>query len=88
MTTILVIVAVIVAAFVIWQGIIVMRGNNYHALARQLVIADVGAAAGPYLVQRPIVEQITNAFRRGEPASSTAMALSMLIRQAVEQGEE
>jgi hypothetical protein len=74
-------VVVLAVGWAAWTAIIVMRGNNYHALLRQAVVAQVGAKATPYLESRPIIEQITNAFRRGDPASSTALALAMLIEQ-------
>lgn len=81
MAIILALLAILVAVWLFRSFIIVVRGNDYHGLVRQAVIAEVGPRAVPYLQSRPIVEQITNAFRRGDPASSTAMALALLIEQ-------
>jgi hypothetical protein len=84
MTTLLWIMAtmIIVGAvtWVIWIATIVVRGNNYHALVKQSVLAELGLKAMPYLENRSIVEQITDAFKKGMPASSTAAALVMLIQ--------
>lgn len=82
MIILLIVAGILAAAYLSWIAMIVVRGNNYHALVKQSVLAELGIVATPYLESRPIVEQITNAFRRGDPASSTALALTMLIQQA------
>lgn len=81
MGAMLVIGGIIMAGYLVWMAMTVVRGNNYHVMVRQTVIAELGHAATPYLESRSIVEQITNAFRRGDPASSTALALVYLIQR-------
>lgn len=86
MTTVWILLGAVFAAWLIYQAIVVVRGNNYHAMVREAVIAEVGIAAVAYLQSPQIITQITNAFRRGDPASSAAIALIMHIRDATKDG--
>jgi hypothetical protein len=43
------VIVIMAVAWAAWTAVIVMRGNNYHALVRQAVIAQVGVKATPYL---------------------------------------
>jgi hypothetical protein len=47
MTAILIIIGALILAYVGWLAVTVVRGNNYQALVRQTVIAELGAAATP-----------------------------------------
>lgn len=74
----------LIAAHLGWSSAIVRCGSHYQAFVRQAVMSEIGESATPYLNSGAIVEQITDAFCRGDPASLTALGLILLIRETEE----
>jgi len=81
------IVGLVVVAFALWTAMNVIRGNNYHRMVREAVIAELGAPALPILTSPQIVKAITDEYARGMPPASVALGLIVTIRNNFEADE-
>ncbi|MDT2020568.1 hypothetical protein [Methylocella sp. CPCC 101449] len=80
MTTILTIAGLLAAIAVGWTARRAVRGNSYHALVRKIVSAELGLMADPYLEAPAVIEMVSSGYRSGDPASSIARSLILIIR--------
>ncbi|MBN9080461.1 MAG: hypothetical protein J0I16_03110 [Rhizobiales bacterium] len=79
MTIVLTVIGFLAAAVVARMVIIAVRSNGYHDRVRKIVCAELGLIANPYLEARAVTEMISSAYRRGEPVSSIARSLVLII---------
>lgn len=83
----LVIGSLAIIIWIVYSIVVVIKGNNYHRMVREAVIAECGVSALAFLTSKPIVEMITISYRQGQPPATVAFTLSMLIQRELQKAE-